>query len=170
MTVVSTPEPSPRPQPPSPRTMEISPMLEIVAWSDPPVEGSGHDPRSIYVERFWLGILGPSATWLLRRFARGLEEHPGGFRINLADTGRALGLGESISRNSTTQRTITRVCQFGLAQRVAVERLAVRTEVPELTRRQIGRLPESVQHAHDLWIAEAERAARRAAAYEASFE
>ena len=145
------------------QTVQMSPMLDIIAWHDPVLDDRGHDPRSPYVERFWLGLLGPSVTWLLRRFARGLEEHPAGFRINLAETGRALGLGESIARNSTTQRTITRACQFGFAQRVGPDRLSVRTHLPELTRRQLSRLPGSVQHAHQVWLDHAAEAARLAA-------
>ena len=149
------------PQAAAGQTVQMSPLLDIVAWNDPVLDDRGYDPRSPYVERFWLRLLGPSVTWLLRRFARGLEEHPGGFRINLADTGRALGLGESIARNSTTQRTITRACQFGLAQRVGPDRLSVRTRLPELTRRQLSRLPESVQQAHDRWLDAVEQATRR---------
>jgi hypothetical protein len=34
------------------------------------VDTLGFDPRSSYVED-WLGILGPSTTWLLRRLAAG---------------------------------------------------------------------------------------------------
>ena len=92
-------------------------VLEIVPWADPTFETSGHDPRSVYVERFWLGLLGPSTTWLLRRFARGLDECPSGFRVDLVETGRALGLGESMARNSTTHRSIARACQFTVAYR-----------------------------------------------------
>src|SRR5258708_8672727 len=40
--------------------------LEIRPWPDELLDTLGHDPRSLYVERFWLGILGPSTTWLLR--------------------------------------------------------------------------------------------------------
>ena len=34
--------------------------LRIVPWRDEVIDRVGHDPRSAYVERFWLGILGPS--------------------------------------------------------------------------------------------------------------
>src|SRR5215470_15811471 len=34
--------------------------LIIYPWTDPVVDAVGHDPRSPYVEHFWLGILGPS--------------------------------------------------------------------------------------------------------------
>ncbi|HMT22821.1 MAG TPA: hypothetical protein PKD07_00680, partial [Microthrixaceae bacterium] len=107
-------------------------ILEVVAWTDPIDDAAGHDPRSDYVERFWLGLLGPSTTWLLRRFARGLDECPTGFRVNLAETGRALGLGESLARNSTTRRSIDRACQFGLAYPISLHRLAVRRTFPSL--------------------------------------
>lgn len=128
-------------------------ILEVVRWPDPRLDGTGHDPRSLYAERFWLGLLGPSALWMMRRFTRGLESHPGGFRVSLVDTGRSLGLGDSIARNSSTQRTITRLCQFGVAQRIEPVRLAVRTELPVLNRRQLSRLPENLQAAHHDWMA-----------------
>lgn len=35
-------------------------QLHITAWHDPVVDALGHDPRSPYVERFWLPLLGPS--------------------------------------------------------------------------------------------------------------
>ncbi|MFN8050869.1 MAG: hypothetical protein U0Q22_05510 [Acidimicrobiales bacterium] len=140
------------PEPPAREPEPVFPeQLEIVAWTDPSFEHSGHDPRSAYVERFWLGLLGPSTTWMLRRFARGLDEFPDGFRVDLVDTGRALGLGESMARNSTTQRSVLRACQFGAAYRINPQRLAVRSHLPTLTRRQVSRLPESLQRAHVQW-------------------
>jgi hypothetical protein len=39
----------------------LGPTLEIRAWTDEVVDALGHDPRSPYVERFWLGVLGPSS-------------------------------------------------------------------------------------------------------------
>src|SRR4051795_11441772 len=64
--------------------------LSIRPWPDGVIDALGHDPRSQYVERFWLGILGPSTTWLLRRFAAGLEDEPAGYDLQLADTAQAL--------------------------------------------------------------------------------
>jgi hypothetical protein len=34
--------------------------LRISPWHDPVVDAIGHDPRSNYVERFWLSLLGPA--------------------------------------------------------------------------------------------------------------
>lgn len=35
-------------------------VLRIQPWPDPLLDDQGHDPRSAYVERFWLPVLGPS--------------------------------------------------------------------------------------------------------------
>ena len=35
--------------------------LAVVAWRDPVVEQFGHTPRSVYMETYWLPVLGPSA-------------------------------------------------------------------------------------------------------------
>ena len=48
-----------------------TPTLQVLPWSDPVIDQLGYDPRSRYVERFWLGILGPSATWLMRYLVDG---------------------------------------------------------------------------------------------------
>lgn len=145
------PTPKPEIAPGVTASTQLPAVLEIVAWSDPSFEIHGHDPRSAYVERYWLCLLGPSTTWMLRRFARGLEECSGGFRVDLVETGRALGLGDSLSRSSTTHRTVLRACQFGAAYRQSANRLAVRTHLPTLTRRQVSRLPEVLQRSHALW-------------------
>ena len=67
--------------------------LAIRPWSDPVIDRVGHDPRSAYVEKFWLGILGPSTTWLLRHLAGELDLHPDGFVLSLPECATALGLG-----------------------------------------------------------------------------
>ena len=78
--------------------LELDPertSLRIVSWSSLPGraadEEDAHDPRSTYVERFWLGILGPSTTWLLRSLAYGFDGAPDGFDLDILDTARVLG-------------------------------------------------------------------------------
>ena len=128
------------------------PTITIRAWWDPVLADRGHDPRGDYVERFWLGVVGPSTVLLLRRFARGLEVHPSGFRVGLVDTARALGLGAGTGRNSPVVRTIDRARSFGLARDLPGGELAVRTAVPTLPRRHVQRLPEPLQRAHAAWL------------------
>ncbi len=124
--------------------------LHIKAWPDPVIDRVGHDPRSSYVERFWLGILGPSTTWLLRRMASQLEAEPAGFDLPLADTARSLGLGGE-GRSSPFVRALSRCCQFQLAAPEDDGVLAVRRKLPPLNRRQLARLPEPVQAEHQRW-------------------
>src|SRR2546423_1106786 len=57
--------------------------LTIRPWPDEVIDTVGLDPRSYYVETFWLGVLGPSTTWLLRRLVNGLEASPAGFELDL---------------------------------------------------------------------------------------
>lgn len=126
--------------------------IAIKPWPDPVIDEVGHDPRSAYVERFWLGVLGPSTTWLLRRVAAGLEQAPAGFDLPLEDTARALGLGGR-GRQSPFVRALGRVCQFELAQAQEPGVLAVRRKLPPLSRRQLQRLPEALQAEHSAWQA-----------------
>lgn len=125
--------------------------LHVTAWADPVIDALGLDPRSGYVEQFWLGILGPSTTWLLRRLATGLDAQPAGFDLPLADTARALGLGARGGRHSPFVRSLTRACQFKLAQFCGGEGLAVRRRLPPLTRQQVSRLPAPLQDEHRSW-------------------
>lgn len=136
-----------------PELSEIEHLL-ILPWPDAVIDELGHDPRSRYVEQFWLGVLGPSTTWLLRRMASGLEADPEGFELPLRDTARALGLGGE-GRHSPFVRALTRCCQFELARPADDGALEVRRRLPPLNRRQLARLPESIQQAHQRWLDDA---------------
>jgi hypothetical protein len=136
---------------PAPPTYPIA-HLAIRAWPDPVIDAVGHDVRSSYVERFWLGMLGPSATWLLRRLVQGLEDHPDGFDLDLALTATELGLGNRSGRHSPFFRSIERCCRFGAAQLIGEATLRVRRKLPPLTRLQLARLPEALQDAHQAWV------------------
>lgn len=126
--------------------------IDVVAWPDPVIDRAGHDPRSRYVERFWLGVLGPSTTLLLRRFADELELRPHGFVLDIEETAACLGLGMRSGRNSPFVRALGRLCQFELAQLQPGDVLAVRTHVPSLSRRHLMRLPETARLHHDAWV------------------
>lgn len=153
--------PSPHtPSPSTPALRSVTPESEpaggpthltIRPWWDPELARTGVDPRSTYAERFWLPVIGPSTLLLIRRFARGLDEHPSGFRVPVADTARALGLGTGNGRNSPLLRTVDRACTFGLARRPEVERVDLRTHLPRLDERRLRRLPDVLREAHDRW-------------------
>ncbi len=136
---------------PAPPTYPI-PTLSVRAWPDAVIDAVGHDVRSAYVEQFWLGVLGPSATWLLRRLVSGLEDDPDGFELDLALTATQLGLGHRSGRHSPFFRSIERCCRFGAAHQVDERTLRVRRKLPSLTRLQIARLPLPQQEAHRAWV------------------
>jgi hypothetical protein len=125
--------------------------LKIESWPDPVIDSLGHDPRSLYVETYWLPVLGPSTTWLLRRVAAELDLTPEGFEIDLDETARSLGLGttERQSRHSPFMRTLRRSIDFDMAQLRSESTLAVRRKLPPLSRRHLSRLPVSLQSSHE---------------------
>ena len=125
--------------------------LTVRPWSDPVIDALGHDPRSPYVERFWLAILGPSTTWLLRLLAAELDANPAGFELDLNEAAVILGLGSRGGRHSPFMRALGRCCRFDLAEVLVDDSVAVRRKVPPLNRRQLLRLPPSLQQTHREW-------------------
>ena len=160
MTTPSVIPPPPRPlrpiasrsEPPAPDLG--GPTLHIVQWNDPIADPHGLHPCSRYVELYWLGIIGPSTTWLLRRINYGLEVHGDGFDLHLPDTARSLGLGDKMGKNSPFRRALARLVTFELARPHGPGELAVRARIPPLPLRHLSRLPESLQRSHRRWAAE----------------
>jgi len=128
-----------------------SDTLHIRPWPDEILDTLGFDPRSAYVESYWLGVLGPSTTWLVRRLVTGLEQRPDGYPISLSEMALSLGLSDRGARRSPFVRAVTRIIRFDLAVAEGPEVLAVRRKVPPLTQPQVDRLPPSLRAAHDRW-------------------
>lgn len=125
--------------------------IHITALDDPVMDLLGHDPRSAYVEHFWLAILGPSTTFLLRHLATRLDAHPDGFDLDLADTAAALGLGAARRQVTPFVRALARTGQFQLTHPCGPDSLAVRRRLPPLTHQQVARLAPHLRDAHDAW-------------------
>jgi hypothetical protein len=126
-------------------------LLHVSPWADEVVDKLGFDPRSSYVEDFWLGILGPSTVWLLRRFAAGFDYSPSGFDLDLAETARSIGISDRSNRNAPFVRAINRTVQFGLARLTGPDSLAVRRRIPPLTRRHLRHLSPALRELHAAW-------------------
>ena len=99
-------DPFPEPEP-LPATVHVAP------WRDPVVDRRGHDPRSAYVEQFWLGVLGPTATWLLRRLVAGFDHFPDGYDLDVGATARSLGLSVTKGTASPFNKAVQRCVMFG---------------------------------------------------------
>ena len=65
--------------------------IHVMPWPDPVLDAIGHDPRSWYVETFWLPTLGPTALLLMRHLADRFEQNPKGVDLPVAETAAALG-------------------------------------------------------------------------------
>jgi hypothetical protein len=152
-TVVVVPRVLPGHPPPS-STAGGDQRLRIVPWIDPVADPHGVHPCSRYVELYWLGIVGPSTTWLLRRLSYGLDVHQDGFDLDLTETARSLGLGDRMGKNSPFRRALQRLCTFELARPHGPGGLAVRTRIPPLPLRHLSRLPEPLQQSHRRWVTE----------------
>lgn len=132
---------------PSPSVGRLS--LRIEPWHDPVIDEVGYDPRSAYVETFWLPVLGPSTTWLLRHFAGRLEKCPAGVDLDVEDTARCLGLGERLSPNAPFARTVKRCVDFEMAEWRGPGLLVVRRRLPPLARCYLRRLPACLQSRYE---------------------
>ncbi|MFO7591330.1 MAG: hypothetical protein R6X23_10610 [Acidimicrobiia bacterium] len=146
--------------------------LTICPWPDPVLDTVGHDPRSLYVESFWLPTLGPTAVLLLRHLAAKFDEHPDGIELPVADASRALGLGERSGTSSPIVRSLQRLETFDLACSDGRGTVAVRRNLPPAHSRHVRKLPSELRSAHAGWaedrlaeppLAEARRRARRIA-------
>ena len=145
---MEAPSPHPRPQ------------ARIHPWPDPKVDERGHDPRSAYVERYWLGVIGPTATLVMRRFADEFDRHPDGFVIDLGHVASTMGLSFTKGHHSPFGRALQRCVMFGLAQPTS-DGFAVRRMFPNVAQRHLSRLPDEVQDAHHDWARRTIRIDRR---------
>jgi hypothetical protein len=141
-------------------------IAEIRPWADPVLDQRGYDPRDRYVETFWLGVIGPTATWIMRGFADRLERFPDGFSVDLDTMAAAIGVSCARGQQSPFGRALHRCVMFGLArtstapQRVASQvtraapttTLEVRRRVPQVPTRSLRRLPPELFESHDQWV------------------
>lgn len=95
-------------------------------------------------------MLGPSATWALRRLVAGLDRYPLGYELDLAEMAQELGLSYSSATSGTFLRALQRCILFGVSQPVA-DGLAVRRRLPPVATRHLARMPTHLQHLHQAW-------------------
>jgi hypothetical protein len=124
----------------------------VVPWHDPIVDAVGYDVRSSYVELFWLNVLGPTATWTLRRLVSGLDRYPLGYELDLGETASMLGLAYSAGTSNSFARALQRCALFGLSHAVPGDALAVRRRVPPVALRHVARMPVALQAMHRQWV------------------
>ncbi len=135
-----------------PPTIINADVLMLIPWIDHRTDAFGHDPRSVYVEQFWLGTLGPSTTWFLRHCATVLDDTDSAV-VSLRDTASTLGIGHEGGVRSAMIKTVARACRFRAARPVGSATLAVRLQMPRLSHRQLQRMPTFLQQRHEEFTA-----------------
>jgi hypothetical protein len=124
------------------------------------VEEGDYPASSVFVELFWLPVLGPSATVLFRRLNLLLKSRPDGITLEMDVLSSELGLGTAESKHSPLRRAISRLERFGLAKRSASGQLAVRRGAGPLPQHLLNGLDTVLQDAHQSVISR-ERACDR---------
>ena len=138
----------------SPTTSITDEYIDVMPWHDTLIHNHGYSIGDPYIEMFWLPVLGPTATWLLRRLATGLEHEPAGYTVDVDELARGIGVAYSRGKHNPFARGLHRCIMFGVAQQIAViprTVIAVRTVLPTLSHRHVSRLPEPLQIAHSDW-------------------
>jgi hypothetical protein len=128
------------------------PTVMVKPWSDPILDVLGHDPRSWYVETFWLPTLGPTCVLLMRHLADRFDRAPDGLALDVTTTSECLGLGPRDGTSSPLRRSLARLEQFDLAVSEPEAIVRVRRNLPPVARRHVRRLPVDLQARHAEWI------------------
>jgi hypothetical protein len=133
----------------APQTRQMPPLrIHVTTWADRLAEERGYPALSMFVEVFWLPVLGPSAMFLFRRLNLLLEARPDGVTLDMNELGGELGLGTSESRHAPLPRAISRLVRLGLAKRPASGQLAVRCAAGPLSQHLLNGLDLVLQEAH----------------------
>jgi hypothetical protein len=146
----------------------IDRLIRVQPWIDTVVDRRGFDPRDPYVDAYWLGIIGPTATWIMRRFAEAFDHCPEGFALGVDPLAASIGVSAAKGAASPFDRAVGRCLRFGLARpnrATSAKRsddlvLDVRRRLPQIPARSLRRLPEHLIGAHDDWIREHHRQGR----------
>ncbi|NBX13077.1 MAG: hypothetical protein EBR06_04550 [Acidimicrobiia bacterium] len=125
--------------------------VSVVPWRDATVESLGFPVRSEYIEWFWLPVLGPSATWLLRRIDFGFDQFPEGYLLDARSTAQALGIAARDDAGTIFARALSRLQSFGIAHGGSGS-FAVRRVLPPVAQRHLSRMPATVRDAHPQWV------------------
>ncbi|MCE2855737.1 MAG: hypothetical protein LW606_08570 [Ilumatobacteraceae bacterium] len=135
-------------------------LLNIRTWRHTPVS----DPRlctgDMYLETFWLGVLGPTATWLTRHLTKLLavassDDVAGVVTIDVVELGARLGVSSQPTHDSVLSRAFNRLIMFNFAVPLydsGMQCLAIRTIVPRIPDRLISRFHPVLRDEHNLWF------------------
>ena len=119
----------------------------VEPWSQPEA-GDLHDPRSVYAERYWLGVVGPTSLMCMRLVAGELDRKPDGFQLDTAATAVQLGVSPKGGAKGL-DRALRRLERFQLAgEGPAGAVWQVKRAMPEVPSHFVARLPGHLRRTH----------------------
>ncbi len=120
-------------------------------------KASGWDLNHPYLETFWLPVIGPTSTLLLRYVGRHVRSS--NYTVfDTSDVALCLGVGAGIGRHSPIVKTVQRLARFDLARVDSVEddpnlRLTVDSHVPPVPPGFQRKWPEHLRVLHSRAVA-----------------
>lgn len=114
------------------------------------------DPRSRYVDHFWIPTLGPTAVCLARVLMRMLARHGAVVEVQVEHLAAVLGLTDPADGKGELSEMVQRQLSDAFDKLTASDivisdengELLVRDQFPALTESQVARLPEALAMAH----------------------
>lgn len=134
--------------------------LNVVPWRQASIARPCPLSDCRYFEQFWLGILGPTATWLARHLSRLVmtepvdSTSPVGTTVDISELGARLGVSAHPLHESVLSRAINRLVMFNLVAPSDTDSstLVVRTNTPRVSDRLVARMHPSLRDAHWQWM------------------
>ena len=107
-----------------------------------------HHPTSLYVERYWLPIIGPSSLTILRGIGDLCNRYPNTLGNYIEMQTQQLGLHFGIRSARQFVDKLNRLSFYRLANEVAPDTWFIANRIPNLTPRQIANLPTTLATQH----------------------
>lgn len=142
-----------------PHDHEAPERLRIVPWPDSPPGRFSFPPSHPYLEYCWVPILGPTGCLLWRRLATMATAQSSGAEIERAELASDMGVGAH-GRRAILDRSLRRICDFGLARFEDEKTLLVKTGLPLLSPRHVRGLGTVPREAHERFTPQALRDSR----------
>ncbi len=127
-------------------------ILKISFWQNGCDKQNAFYYRSTYIEKFWLSILGPSATWILRLLLDEIKTNDPITVMTSNYIASQVGLSDNTSKNSPLCRSIRRLLDFRIAKQIKEGHLVISKYIPPLSTRQTLKLPSSMLELHKKYL------------------
>lgn len=123
-------------------------FIPIQPNSNSTISFLGNDP---YIEKFWLPILGPTATLLLNDLMTKALMNTEAFQSTIGELSMTTGVGNREGHSSPIVKNLKRLCDFGLISYYN-EMYYVPTNIEVMSSDKLRKLNYLLQSEHKVWI------------------